>query len=293
MRALFLSVASVGLVLCNTFKIYIKPNIMPYILPLLVSSLLAIVISSGRIKERRCFNVYICLASLLLVVQSYFSWKNIEKSKVIESSLAEPSGVIFTCILSKIFIKTRITKLRVLAMIIITFGILLPLLFNKENTNIHFSIVAKHIFCSLLFSVINILYDMKIKPKMQTIMHFLFMSSFWCLILSTLVFIFDVFSREIALYGVLKDKKAYAVVLLESGSIFMNYGLVFCLKPIERTLLKLLINLSAGMIEGVILKRNIRISDASSLCIVGFGVIVYNIEYARQVLKRLRMRIKD
>ncbi|ELQ76238.1 Drug/Metabolite Transporter (DMT) Superfamily [Trachipleistophora hominis] len=277
-------------IICSTYKIHLKPEIMPYILPLWFFNLIIVVVSFMFVKKRKYYDFYICLLSVMLVVQSYYSWMNIKKSKVIEAGIAETSSIIFMCILSRIFMKTRITKPRVFAMLITSFGLLMPILFSKEETNINFSTVAGHVCCHFIFCIINIIYELKIKAKITSIWSFFFTSNFFCLILSSFVLLYELLDKGIDLRRVLKDIKVYIIISSESFSILFAFALIYMFLPVERTFLKLVINITAGIFESAVLDKNLKIWDVLSLVIVSLGVFVYNIEYIRRKLKELRRR---
>lgn len=280
-------------ILCNTYKIHTKPDVMPYILPLWFFNLILLIISYMFAKKRKYYDFYIYLVSVMLVAQSYYSWMNIKKSKVMEASIAETSSVIFMCILSRMFMNTRITKPRVLAMIMTSFGLLMPVLFSKENTNIRFTTVAGHVFCHFIFCVINIIHELKIKAKITSIWSFFFTSNFFCLILTSLVLVYELVNKGIDFRGVLRDPKVYVVVSAESFSIIFTFALIYTFLPVERTFLRLLINITAGLFESAVLDKNLKVWDVLSLAIVSLGVLVYNIEYIRKRLKEFRKRLND
>lgn len=281
------------LILSNTYKIYLKPKILPFLLPCWFTSFIILLISTYKDKERIYYDKYISFSCIILVIHSYFNWRNNTESNIIESSLSEPSSIIFICLLSKIFLKTKITKIRISAIFIILIGFILPILFSSKNiSNINYKIVLKHIFVNFIFSLLNMFYEIKIKKRIKNIFSFFFTSNLLIFSICTIFLFFEYFMKNIQNFNFLKDKKVYFICLLESYSCIFNFVLVYLFKPVPRTLLRLLISLLCGLYEGIFLINSIKSVDIFSFLIVAFGVLLYNTDYFKCLIIKRKKRKK-
>lgn len=267
------------LIIANTYKIHIKPAYIPYILPIWFCSAFVVAISFFKDKRKKLVDLYISPVSLILLIYSYLSWKNYEKSNVIETTLSEPSTIVLICLLSKIFLGTKITKIRISAIFTITIGVILPVLFSKNMSNIDPMVVFKHVAVNVVFCLINMIFEIKIKAKISSIWSFLFTSNFMIFTCGLIFLIYQYIIKQIVTFNFLKDKKVYLICMLESYSSIFNFLLVFLFKPVPRTLLRLLVSSLAGLYEGIFLIHSVKFLDVISLFIVSFGVFLYNTDY--------------
>lgn len=289
MKASFLISTIIGitlLCLANTYKISIKPKVIPCLFPLWFCSIFVFLVSAIMDKKKKIYDMNIWIISLVILAYSYLTWKNYQTSNVLEASLSEPSTIVFICILSKIFLGTKITKIRISALFIITIGVILPVLFSKNMSNINFYIVFKHIMTNFIFSCVNMFYEIGIKRKVNTIWEFLFTSNLFILCVSSIFIGYDVFLNDLKKTGFLTDSKVYCVSLYESYSLIYNSMLVFTFNPVPRTLLRLLISLLSGLYEGLFIRNSVKKIDVSSLLIVAFGVLLYNTDYFSLLLEK-------
>lgn len=267
------------LILANVYKIYLKPNQMPYLFPLWFCSVFVFLAAFKKNKDRKHFDPWIWFISLFMMVFSYFTWKNNVRSNVIEASLAEPSAIVFICIFSKIFLGTKITKLRFSALVIITVGIILPVLFSNNRSNIDFFMVLKHIGTNFIFCAINMIYELKIKSNVSSIWSFLYISNLFVLVCTSIFLIFEYFTTEMYKFVFLRDITTYIVCICESFSLVYNFVMVFLFKPVPRTLIRLIVSIMSGLYEGIFLFQNVKSADLISFFIVTLGVLLYNKDY--------------
>lgn len=266
------------LCLANTFKIHYKPIEMPYLYPIWICSVFLLIISTFKTKKRIIFKPYIWLVSFIICIYSYCCWKNFEQSKVIESTFSEPSTIIFITILSYFFLGTGISRMQISALFVITGGVIFPIFCSHGLSNIDITIVFKHILTNFLFSCVNIIYEIKIKPFVETIWDFLFTSS---------LAIFGLSSFFMIVNHILVAKKKIDFIfnytntllcILETYSIIYNFVMVFQFLPVARTILKLFLSTLSGLIEGIFLIHSVKAFDVFSFLIISLGVVLYNMK---------------
>lgn len=251
---------------------------MPYLYPIWFCSVFLLIISTFKTRKRTIFQPYIWLVSFIICIYSYCCWKNFEQSKVIESTFSEPSTIIFISILSHIFLKTGISKLQISALFVITGGVIFPIFCSQGFSNINVIIVFKHILSNFLFSCVNMIYEIKIKPHSETIWDFLFTSSLFIFVFSSNFMIISQILQKKRTVEFFLNNTNFLLCVLETYSIIYSFIMVFQFLPVTRTLLKLFLSTLSGLFEGIFLIHSVKVFDVFSFLIISVGVVLYNMK---------------
>ncbi|KRH94233.1 Drug/Metabolite Transporter [Pseudoloma neurophilia] len=275
-QILHLIIASVIFSIASAYKIHMKPSNMPYLYPLWTLSVFLLIVSSFKASKKEIYEPYTWLVGLIISAYAYFCWKNYEKSKVLEATYSEPSTVIFICLLSWLFLETNISLIQIFAILIISFGLILPVFFTNDGSNLNFVMIFKHVFTNFLFSCINILYELKIKTGHQSMFDFLFTISFFLFFVTSIFLTVEHFILQRTGLSYMISSTNLIICVLETYTVLFGLSLIFILAPVARTLLRLVLSSFAGLYEGVFLINSIKFLDILSLFVVASGTVLYN-----------------
>lgn len=251
----------------------------PVTLPSMIASWGALLVSFFVAQRHKFPDKLLCLVVIILIFYSLVARYCTKHMDCIVIALCAPSKVIFTCILVKLFFQLKLSRWQMLGLSLIIVGIILPNVVVKDND---FSIISPQkigicIFAGLLFSLLNLTYELYQRKKKPYFWDLVFTGSVIGVVVSTGILVTEMTKSDSTIKILARKKTTYVLLAAEYIELALKAFLLYVTSPIYRSIILILLSIFTGMVDTLIFGlETIRFVDILAFFTANMGLIMFD-----------------
>lgn len=263
-----------------------KPGFLKSI-PTFIASIFSLLGSTLMTKKYKLPDRFQFAMVALLILYGVLIWNCNEKVKSFVIGICAPSKIIFTCILTKIFVGLKFKTSQSIGLLLILIGILLSQvnLYDEKSTNISVFHIILCIFNGFIFSTLNLSFEIYQNKFQTSFWELCFTCSLISVPISFSVCVFELLRKNLRPKDIFLQENLFYIFIADYIELAVKISMLYSISPIYRSTLVLLLSLTIGIVDCMIFDtQNLSFINISSLLIANLGLVVFDYEQVKKIL---------
>lgn len=256
--------------------------------PSFATSVASLIISSFMARKYEVPNRFLSFIVFMLIVYGMLLWYCIKNMEVLTISLFAPCKLIFTCSLIKMFGTLQLKKIQYFSLVLITIGLLFPIIWSLKSKN-EIKMPVSHglicLICGMIFAIANYSYELYQKKYKPYLWDLIFSGSITALPISTFLFIFELVNSQQSFKMFLKQKNLLVICLATYTELGSKVIVLLMVNTIFRSIIMLLQSVSIGLVDSLLFEfKKFQMINLISFIIANLGLLLYDYKVVQNLL---------
>lgn len=206
---------------------------------------------------------------------------------ILTISLFAPCKLIFTCSLMKMFGSLKLRKIQYFSLVLITIGLLFPIIWSFRSKNEIKMPVSHGIIClitGMVFAISNYSYELYQKKYTPYLWDLVFSGSISALPVASLLFIIELVRSQQSFKMFLKQKNLFVISLATYTEFGSKVIVLLMVNTIFRSIVMLLQSVSIGLVDSLLFKfGSFQMINLASFIVANLGLLLYDYKALRNL----------